>query len=174
MAMKKPTIGTNWGGNLAFMNSLNSFLVDVVGMEDANNPNHKWATPSVESLRRIMRSLVNNVEYVAALRRLLISFLVLRLLLHKLETTWWRNFRTNQSLTSLLKSFAPSRLNFLKYEEEKAQRYKFKKFKFLSMISANQLEIMGRLPIWWPQSTNSVKSHTFWCSHPKPRASFHR
>jgi glycosyltransferase involved in cell wall biosynthesis len=39
MAMKKPAIGTNWGGNLAFMNSRNSFLVDVEKMEKAPKPN---------------------------------------------------------------------------------------------------------------------------------------
>jgi glycosyltransferase involved in cell wall biosynthesis len=34
MAMGLPTIGTNWGGNIQFMNATNSLLIDIEGLED--------------------------------------------------------------------------------------------------------------------------------------------
>jgi glycosyltransferase involved in cell wall biosynthesis len=37
MAMGLPTIGTNWGGNIQFMNATNSLLIDIEGLEDPMN-----------------------------------------------------------------------------------------------------------------------------------------
>jgi len=64
MAMGTPTIGTRWSGNLEFMNPQNSFLIEIDGLEPvdqeqiADNPyyrGHKWASPSVEHTRDLMR-----------------------------------------------------------------------------------------------------------------------
>jgi len=69
MTMGVPTIGTGWGGNTAFMNNDNSYLIDVPGLEPvddeqiADNPYYKgqkWAVPDVESTRRHMRSVFEN------------------------------------------------------------------------------------------------------------------
>jgi glycosyltransferase involved in cell wall biosynthesis len=60
MLMGKPTIATNYSGNLAFMNSGNSFLVDYeLTQLAADNPiyrarNH-WADPSIEQAASFMR-----------------------------------------------------------------------------------------------------------------------
>ncbi len=64
MAMELPTIGTGWGGNTEFMNNSNSYLIDVlewkkIGKEMTSiTPNYegqRWAEPSEEHLRRLMR-----------------------------------------------------------------------------------------------------------------------
>ncbi|MHB8619038.1 MAG: glycosyltransferase [Chloroflexota bacterium] len=65
MATALPTIGTRWSANLAFMNDRNSYLVDcqVVDVPDAVLPQqpyyggHRWAEPSVEHLRHLMRQV---------------------------------------------------------------------------------------------------------------------
>jgi glycosyltransferase involved in cell wall biosynthesis len=60
MLMGKPVIGTNYSGNLAFMHSRNSLLVDYKLTEiAADNPIYKqgnhWADPSVEHAAAHMR-----------------------------------------------------------------------------------------------------------------------
>jgi glycosyltransferase involved in cell wall biosynthesis len=64
MAMGLPTIGTRWSGNTEFMNDENSYLIEPTGIVDVPDialqevPNycgHKWAEPSVEHLRQLMR-----------------------------------------------------------------------------------------------------------------------
>jgi glycosyltransferase involved in cell wall biosynthesis len=63
MAMGLPTIGTRWGGNLEFMTEENSYLVecelaDVSEAAWQERPllrGHRWAEPSVEHLRSVMR-----------------------------------------------------------------------------------------------------------------------
>jgi glycosyltransferase involved in cell wall biosynthesis len=60
MACAMPTIGTRWGGNLAFMNDENSYLVDVEAMvpaerDTARYAGRHWAQPSVEHLETILR-----------------------------------------------------------------------------------------------------------------------
>lgn len=68
MAMELPTIGTNWSGNLAFMNKDNSYLIDVETLEpvDSSMPphfhGHRWARPSVEHLKQILKEVVENPE----------------------------------------------------------------------------------------------------------------
>ncbi|GED13653.1 glycosyltransferase [Aneurinibacillus migulanus] len=70
MAMALPTIGTRWGGQTAFMNDTNSYLIDIEGVVpiDRNIPyfgqfdGHKWAEPSEEHLRLLMRSVYENAE----------------------------------------------------------------------------------------------------------------
>ena len=41
MAMELPTIGTNFGGNLAFMDEHNSLLVNVSHFEPSDDPSFK-------------------------------------------------------------------------------------------------------------------------------------
>lgn len=66
MALGKPTIATNYGGNLEFMNHQNSWLVDyaltsVSGMNRAHyTANMKWAEPNQASLRAAMREVFSN------------------------------------------------------------------------------------------------------------------
>lgn len=64
MAMGLPTIGTRWSGNTEFMNDENSYLIEPSGIVDVpdfalqevpNYRGHKWAEPSVEHLRQLMR-----------------------------------------------------------------------------------------------------------------------
>jgi len=68
MASGLPTIGTRWGGNLAYMNDMNSYLIDC---ELADVPDwalrelptfrgHRWAEPSVEHLREVMRRVYDD------------------------------------------------------------------------------------------------------------------
>ncbi|MFX3624796.1 MAG: glycosyltransferase [Ectobacillus sp.] len=68
MAMALPTIGTRWGGQTAFMNDTNSYLIDVEGLLpiDRSIPyfgqlhGHKWAEPSEEHVRLLMREVYEN------------------------------------------------------------------------------------------------------------------
>ncbi|HXP93262.1 MAG TPA: glycosyltransferase [Candidatus Binatia bacterium] len=60
MACGMPTIGTRWGGNLAFMNDENSYLVDVKAMVPAGRDTTRyqgrnWAEPDVEHLESLLR-----------------------------------------------------------------------------------------------------------------------
>ncbi len=60
MACGLPVIGTNWSGNLEFMNEDNSYLIEIEGLEDVPGntllySGHKWAKPSAEHLRQLMR-----------------------------------------------------------------------------------------------------------------------
>ncbi|MEX2211572.1 MAG: glycosyltransferase family 4 protein [Gaiellaceae bacterium] len=63
MAAGLPTIGSRWGGNLAFMDDANAYLIDceVVDVPEAawrEVPPYRggrWAEPSVEHLRALMR-----------------------------------------------------------------------------------------------------------------------
>lgn len=66
MAMGKPTIATNYGGNLEFMSKQNSWLVDyeltnISGMNRANYASSmKWAEPNLASVRAAMREVFVN------------------------------------------------------------------------------------------------------------------
>lgn len=65
MAAGRPTIGTRWSGNLAFMNDDNSYLLDYALVdvpsdafaEVASFGGHRWAEPSVAHLRATMRGV---------------------------------------------------------------------------------------------------------------------
>ncbi len=73
MASGLPTIGTRWSGNLDFMTEANSYLVDLVGLVPAtgnlhpgSGPNQparagpRWAEPSAEHLRELLRRVCSN------------------------------------------------------------------------------------------------------------------
>jgi glycosyltransferase involved in cell wall biosynthesis len=65
MLMGKPAIGTNYSGNLAFMHSGNSFLVDyeLADIPPGNpiyGPGNHWAEPSVEHAASLMRYCFDN------------------------------------------------------------------------------------------------------------------
>ncbi len=67
MACGLPTIGTRWGGNMAFMNDSNSYLVDIEGLVKVDDRmefpfyrGHRWAQPSAEHLRDLMRYVFAN------------------------------------------------------------------------------------------------------------------
>ncbi len=72
MAMAKPVIGTKWSGNLEYMNDSNSYLIDcnVVDVpefawkEIPTFKGHKWAEPSKEHLRKLMRHVTENRDEV--------------------------------------------------------------------------------------------------------------
>lgn len=63
MAMGLPTIGTGWSGNTEFMTPDNSYLVDFELVEVSEEAcqeapafrGHRWAEPSVDHLRQLMR-----------------------------------------------------------------------------------------------------------------------
>ncbi|WP_170920420.1 glycosyltransferase [Desulfacinum hydrothermale] len=62
MACGLPVIGTAWGGNMAFMNERNAYLIDIDGLEQVGTRmdidfyrGHYWAAPSLDSLKTLMR-----------------------------------------------------------------------------------------------------------------------
>lgn len=68
MAMELPTIGTRWSGQLAFMNDDNSYLINLESLVSID-PNdgmpahfhgHRWADPSVDHLKELMRHVFNH------------------------------------------------------------------------------------------------------------------
>ena len=72
MLMGKPTIATNYSGNLAFMHPGNSLLVDYTLTEiPDDNPIYKggnhWADPSVEHAAALMRNCYDNPAEASAL-----------------------------------------------------------------------------------------------------------
>jgi hypothetical protein len=67
MALGKPVIGTGYSGNVDFMNSDNSYLVDFtigrVGAEcEIYPPEGEWADPSVEHAAELMRRVYKNPQ----------------------------------------------------------------------------------------------------------------
>jgi glycosyltransferase involved in cell wall biosynthesis len=71
MAAGLPTIATNWGGHLDFMDHENAYLVEVEAMTPIDEwmqrvtgaePDHLWAEPSIDHLRQLMRELYENPE----------------------------------------------------------------------------------------------------------------
>lgn len=72
MLMGKPTIATNYSGNMAFMHPGNSLLVDYTLTEiPGDNPIYKggnhWADPSVEHAAALMRQCYDNPAEASAL-----------------------------------------------------------------------------------------------------------
>jgi len=71
MLMEVPVIATRWGGHLQFMNHNNSYLISIDGIvpvseeQVRDNPlyqGHKWAEPSLEDTRRLLRHVFENRE----------------------------------------------------------------------------------------------------------------
>jgi len=67
MAIGKPVIGTGYSGNVDFMNSENSYLIDyeigLVGPEcEIYPPDGEWAQPSIEHATELMRRVYKNPE----------------------------------------------------------------------------------------------------------------
>lgn len=68
MAMQLPVIGTNWSGQLEFMNENNSYLIDVEKLVPvpssmpAHFHGHLWAEPSLEHLKQLMEFVVQHPE----------------------------------------------------------------------------------------------------------------
>lgn len=65
MYLGKPVIGTGYSGNLEFMNSTNSLLVDytMTELEEDSGPYEKgthWAEPNVENAAELMRFVYEN------------------------------------------------------------------------------------------------------------------
>jgi glycosyltransferase involved in cell wall biosynthesis/Tfp pilus assembly protein PilF len=68
MAMGLPTIGTRGGGHLAFMNDANSYLIDCALVDVPKHAwhetpafvGHRWAEPSVEHLRALLRQVAGD------------------------------------------------------------------------------------------------------------------
>ncbi len=70
MAIGKPVIGTGYSGNIDFMNSENSYLVDYtisrVGPDcEIYPPDGEWAEPSVEHAAELMRRVCSHPEEAA-------------------------------------------------------------------------------------------------------------
>lgn len=60
MSMEVPVIATNWSGCTEFLRSDNAYLLEEGQLVDVdNNPGHKWAEPSLEDLKILMRQVVN-------------------------------------------------------------------------------------------------------------------
>jgi glycosyltransferase involved in cell wall biosynthesis len=76
LACECPVIATRWGGQLDFLDDSNSDLIDVEGILPAP-PNldleifagHKWAEPSVDHLRQLMRRVASHPDQAVARAR---------------------------------------------------------------------------------------------------------
>ncbi len=76
LACECPVIATRWGGQLDFLDDSNSYLIDVEGILPTP-PNldleifagHRWAEPSVDHLRQLMRRVSSHPEEAAARAR---------------------------------------------------------------------------------------------------------
>jgi glycosyltransferase involved in cell wall biosynthesis len=73
LACGRPAIGTAWGGNLDFMTPANSYLIETDGLvpvadsvEVSHFRGHRWANPSVEHLRSLMRHVASHPAEAAA------------------------------------------------------------------------------------------------------------
>jgi glycosyltransferase involved in cell wall biosynthesis len=69
LACGRPVIATRWGGQLDFLNDENAELIDLEGVRPTGEDidlevfaGHRWAAPSVDHLRQIMRRAVSNPE----------------------------------------------------------------------------------------------------------------
>jgi glycosyltransferase involved in cell wall biosynthesis len=67
MSCELPVIATAWGGQMDFMTSDNSYLLDSEGLvpasvEEEIFAGHLWAQPSVDHLRQLMREVVSRPE----------------------------------------------------------------------------------------------------------------
>jgi len=63
MAMGLPVLATNWSGNTEFMNEYNSYLIKVeelITIQNGAFKGHRWAQPSVNHLRKLMRLVFSN------------------------------------------------------------------------------------------------------------------
>ncbi|MDQ3812600.1 MAG: glycosyltransferase family 4 protein, partial [Armatimonadota bacterium] len=75
MACGKPTIGTNWSGNTAFMNAENSYLIDYElqavpesgWREIPTYYGHRWAEPDPEHLKQLLRRVFEERGEAAAI-----------------------------------------------------------------------------------------------------------
>jgi glycosyltransferase involved in cell wall biosynthesis len=68
LACGLPVIATRWSSQLDFLNDGNSYLIDIEGLVPASCRDveyfagHRWAQPSVEHLRQLMRAVYSNRE----------------------------------------------------------------------------------------------------------------
>lgn len=68
MAMGLPTIGTRWSAQVDFMNDDNSYLIEIekLSLIDQSMPffyhGHRWAQPSVDHLKKLMRKIYENQD----------------------------------------------------------------------------------------------------------------
>ena len=76
MALGKPTVAPNWGGQTAFMTPSTSFLLEVDGLDEIppDSPykyaaGKKWAVPSVADTARVMRLLADDPAFGRAVGR---------------------------------------------------------------------------------------------------------
>jgi glycosyltransferase involved in cell wall biosynthesis len=69
-----PVIATRWGAPIEFLNDKNSYLIDVESISqvpagDHLLPGHRWASPSSEHLRQLMRQVFSGKEEASARAR---------------------------------------------------------------------------------------------------------
>ncbi|MGN8768191.1 glycosyltransferase [Paenibacillus barengoltzii] len=101
MAMQLPVIGTNWSGQLEFMDSENSYLIDVERLNpvpDTMPPHfhgHLWAEPSTEHLKQLMQYVVQHPEEAKAKGRLARESLFPK---YSLQQTGWRLYKSFRDL----------------------------------------------------------------------------
>jgi glycosyltransferase involved in cell wall biosynthesis len=68
LACGLPVIATRWSSQLDFLHEGNSYLIDIEGLVPASWGDveyfvgHRWAQPSVESLRQLMRTVYSHPE----------------------------------------------------------------------------------------------------------------
>lgn len=72
MRLGKPVIATAWSGNMEFMTSDNSCLVDyrLVPVGEGEYPHHagqRWAEPDIDHAAKLMRRLVEDPEFAASI-----------------------------------------------------------------------------------------------------------
>jgi hypothetical protein len=60
-------IATRWGGHLDFLSDENAYLIDIEGLEEVPPEvvpwkGHRWAKPSVDHLRELLRRVYEDPE----------------------------------------------------------------------------------------------------------------
>ena len=67
LSCEVPVIATRWGAPVEFLNEENSYLIEIEGLSqvpasESFLPGHRWANPSVDHLRQLMRHVVSKSE----------------------------------------------------------------------------------------------------------------
>jgi glycosyltransferase involved in cell wall biosynthesis len=76
MALGVPAIGTRWGGNTAFMNDSNSYMLNYKELKQRHQLQGKTAEPDVQHLKQLMRYAYNNPEEVQKKGRIAKEYVV--------------------------------------------------------------------------------------------------
>src|SRR5581483_12361120 len=106
MLMELPVIATNWSGNTEFMTEANSYLLDYELAEAKyleaglwHYRGHRWANPSEQHLRQLMRHVSTHREEAAQKGK-------------AAGATWWKTSASPAWAKRFCNVCAPSKASF--------------------------------------------------------------